>query len=373
MFDSARTSWVLFLVVCLHGSALALAQDAQVVEALRLGAGAMHEGKPEEAERYFRQVITTAPQLPVGYLDLGLALLKEGKPADAVESLRHSLALDPSQRGVHLFLGITSYQLNKLDDARTALKEELQQDATNTEALTWLGIVELGAGNADAAVGPLDEAARLSPKDVDILDYRAKAHSQVAAESYARMQQIDPDSWHVHRALAQNFADLGKTPEAIGEYRVAIEKQPGNPDLYEALGNLYQQVSQFDDAIHAYEQEVKLSPNNAIALYNLGKIDVERGDPAAGVALLRKAAPLLAHPAPGYFYLGLGLVKLNQNEEAVNWLEKSLASAPSDFVKRSAYFQLARVYQRLHRQADADKALANLKAMKVSEQNPAQP
>jgi len=130
----------------------------------------------------------------------------------------------------------------------------------------------------------------LSPKDVDILDYRAKAHSQVAAESYARMQQIDPDSWHVHRALAQNFADLGKTPEAIREYRVAIEKQPGNPDLYEALGNLYQQVSQFDDAIHAYEQEVKLSPNNAIALYNLGKIDVERGDPAAGVALLRKAA-----------------------------------------------------------------------------------
>lgn len=338
MFDSARFRGVIFLGICLCGCIFALAQDAQVAEILRQGAAAMHEGKPEEAERYFRSAIAAAPQLPVGYLDLGLALLKEGKSADAVEALRHSITLDSSQRGAHLFLGIANYQLNHLDEARAALKEELQQDTQNTEAWTWLGIVELGAGNADAAVGPLDEAARLSPKDVDILDYRARAHSQVAAESYTRMQQLDPDSWHVHRALAQNFADLGKTPEAIREYRVAIEKQPGNSDLYEALGNLYQQMSQFDDAAHAYEQEVKLSPNNAIALYNLGKMDVEHSDPAAGVAFLRKAAPLLTHPAPGYFYLGLGLAKEGHDEEAALWLEKSLSNDPSDFIKRSAYF-----------------------------------
>lgn len=46
--------------------------------ALRLGAKAMHRGKPEEAEKFFREVRQLAPQLADGYLDMGLAQLKQG-------------------------------------------------------------------------------------------------------------------------------------------------------------------------------------------------------------------------------------------------------------------------------------------------------
>lgn len=74
---------------------------------------------------------------------------------------------------------------------------------------------------------------------------------------------------------------------------------------------------------------------------------------------------------PGYFYLGLGLAKLNRDQEAVPWLEKSLANEPSDFIKQGAYFQLARLYQRLHRPEDAQRALASLKQLKA--QTPNQP
>jgi Flp pilus assembly protein TadD len=178
------------------------------------------------------------------------------------------------------------------------------------------------------------------------------------------MRELDPDSWHVHRALAENFADAGNSTEAIKEYQAAIAKQPGNADLYEALGAEYQTISRFDLATQAYESELKLSPNNAVALYNLGKIDVEHEKSADGVPLLEKAAPLLQHPAADYYYLGLGLARINREEEAATWLEKSLVSEPSDFIRQGAYFQLARIYQRLHRPQDADRALAALKELK---------
>lgn len=363
---TSRLSLYLFLGVFL-GAPVLRGQDAQVVQYLKAGTDAMRQGKADEAEKAFRMAAAADPQFAPAHLDLGLALLREGKPEEAALALSEAIKLDPSAQGAHLFLGIAEYQRGHLDAARTALKQEIAQYPRSVEALTWLGIVELAVGDADAATVPLDEAAKLSPKDVNVLDYRGRAHSLVAAESYSRMREIDPDSWHVHRALGQTYADMGNPQGAIKEYQAAITKQPNNADLYEALGTEYQKLSQFAQAAEAYQNELKLSPNNPVALYNLGRIEVENGDPAKGVAMLRRACPLLQEPAPGYFYLGLGLSKLGQDQEAVSWLEKSLEHAPSGFIKQGAYFQLARLYQRLHRPEDANRALAALKQLKAQQ------
>ena len=135
--------------------------------------------------------------------------------------------------------------------------------------------------------------------------------------------------------------------------------------MYESLGDLNQKLSRFEVADKAYEEELKLSPENGIALYNLGKIGVETGDPTTGVAMLRRAVEVHASAAPTYFYLGLGLSKLGQNQEAAEWLEKSLAAKPTDFIEQSAYYELVRVYQKLNRKEDSQRALEELKRLKA--------
>ncbi|MBX6360644.1 tetratricopeptide repeat protein [Pseudacidobacterium ailaaui] len=357
-----------FLICFMTASGTLAAQDAQVVQYLRSGSEAMRQGNAKEAEKDFRMAIAAAPQFAPAQLDLGLALLREGNPEEAIAALNKAIALDPTSQGAHLFLGIAEYQRGHLDAARTALKQEVAQYPHSVEALTWLGIIELAAGHADAATAPLDEAAKLSPDDVNVLDYRGRAHSLVAAESYAHMRELDPDSWHVHRALGQTYADMGNPQAAIKEYQAALAKQPNNADLYEALGAEYQKLSQFQQAEQAYENELKLSPDNPVALYNLGRIEVENGDPSKGVALLRKAVPMLQQPSPGEYYLGLGLEKLGKDEESIEWLEKSLAGNPSSFIRQGAYFLLARLYQRQHRPEDASRALAALKQLKAQQQ-----
>ena len=118
-----------------------------------------------------------------------------------------------------------------------------------------------------------------------------------------------------------------------------------------------------DAAKQAFQKELELNPHSALALYNLGRIDVERGQPEHGVALLRKADAVHASPAPTDFYIGLGLAELGQNAEAAQWLEKSLANHPSPFIEQGAWYQLGRVYQKLDRKPEAQHALAELKRL----------
>jgi tetratricopeptide (TPR) repeat protein len=338
--------------------------DSQAASLMQSGAAAMHQGNAAEAEKLFRQATGVAPESPDAFMGLGMSELREGKTGEAASALSKAIELNPDAPGAHMFLGIAQYQMNKLNAATTSLKQELVKQPDNVEALTWLGIVELGAGHPSEAVAPRDRAALLSPRDPNVLDYRGRAHSLVAQESYRALTTLDPDSWRVHRALGEVYSESREWENAISEYQKAIAKQPDNSDLYEALGDNYQRLSRFDEATHAYETELKLSPRNSIALYNLGKIQVQRGDAQRGVALLRQAAGESEPSAPISFYLGRGLVDTGHLEDGVKWLEKSLAEEPSDFMKESAYFQLARVYRMLNRSEDAKRAADELQKLK---------
>jgi tetratricopeptide (TPR) repeat protein len=366
------TSFLLYARL-VQAQTVSTAPDAGVVHLLESGAAAMHQGKAADAESYFRQAIAAAPELPDAYLGLGMSELREGKTGDAEHALSRALELDPEIPSAHMFLGIAQYQMNKLDAATHSLKQELIRQPDNVEVLTWLGIIELGAGHPDDAVGPLDRAAALAPKDPNVLDYRGRAHSLVAQESYRALTALDPDSWRVHRALGESYSESKDWENAIAEYRKALEKQPNNPDLYEALGEGYQRLIRFDEASRAYETELKLSPHNPIALYNLGKIQVQSGDARRGVSLLREAAEAHAPPAPTYFYLGRGLADTGNPQEAATWLEKSLNQEPSEFMKQSVYFQLARVYKMLNRAEDAQRAADELKRLKETAGKSSQP
>lgn len=348
--------------------------DGGLERAMRMGAEAMHENKPADAETYFHQATGLAPRYPSAFLDLGLAQLREGKLDAAEESIRTACQLDPKLAGANMFLGIVNYQMHRLDKAREALKEAIALNDKNAEAEMWLGVVELADGHPERAVPPLDKAAELTPNDLNVLDYRARAHTLVARDSYAAMYKLAPDSWQVHRALGESYAEAGKTAEAIFEYQTALAMQPQNPDLYEALGNAYQKISKFVEAVQAYKQELQLSPNNMVALYNLGKIAIENQEnPKAGVSLLEQVVKTYQHSAPADFYLGLGLVKLGRDHDAIPYLEKVAQDESTGEMPERAAYELARTYRRLGRAEDSRRALAQFQKFKnADEQQEAQ-
>ena len=331
----------------------------KVQELMTAGSGAMQQGHAPEAVADFQQATEAAPDFPSAFLGLGLAELRMGQVSEAEKALKRALALDPHTPGAHLFLGIAQYQGGDAAAAAANLKEELAAQPENLEALTWLGIVELGAGHPEAAAPPLDRAVALRPGNAQLLYYQGRAHSAIAEQAYQALYKLDPDSALVHRALGESLSSSGQPEKAIAEYEA---------DLYESLAEENQKLSRFDAALAAYRQELKLNPHSAIALYNVGKIDVERGKAQEGVPLLDEAAKLHASPAPTQFYLGLGLAALGRNAEAAQALEASLAAQPSPFIAQSAWYQLGRAYQKLDKKAEAEHAFAQVQRLKEEAQ-----
>jgi Flp pilus assembly protein TadD len=353
------------LVVPLATAQSATSPAAPVDEDLRKGTEAIRAGKADEAERWFQSALQAAPDNPSVLMEFGVAELRLGKTANGVDSLQRAVALAPQMQGANLFLGIGYAQMHKVDECVAALHRELELDPKNAQAEMWLGIVELQDGHPEKATEPLDRAAELAPNDLNILQYRGKAHNAVAFASYARMAVIDPNSWHVHDVQGELYAQQNMHKEAIAEFLEAIKQAPNNADLYEALGNEYRKSSDLEHAQQAYGKELELSPNNPVAMYNLAKIDIDADRTEEGLGLLRKVVQDYADFPATYFYLGLAEFNVGKTSEALTALEKARAMHPEPELAPRIEYELSRVYRKLGRIEESNTAIHEYTRLKA--------
>ena len=125
------------------------------------------------------------------------------------------------------------------------------------------------------------------------------------------------------------------------------------------MGDEYRKLNRLDDAQAAYAQELALSPNNPIALYNLGSTEVEQGHAETGVPRLERMLGIVSGFPVAEYYLGRGLAAQGKDEQAVGWLTKSAAEDHDGEVAKRSLYELTRVYHRTHREAAAQEAMAS--------------
>ncbi|MGA8179229.1 MAG: M48 family metalloprotease [Desulfobacterales bacterium] len=101
-----------------------------------------------------------------------------------------------------------------------------------------------------------------------------------------------------------NFGETGKkinTQFFLKILQREIEKNPNNPSLYSALGDLYYSNNNYVETINAYQQSLRIDPNNTHALNNLAWLyatcEVESfREPKKALDLAERAAELEETP-----------------------------------------------------------------------------
>jgi tetratricopeptide (TPR) repeat protein len=349
----------------------AIAQPAAnevVRQAMQQGAAAMTSGEFNQAVEAYASVTHLQPGFAEGFFNLGLAEEQAGHLAQARTALEQAIHLKPTLRGAHLFLGTIAYKQDRFKEAEDDFLDEIRIDPLSAKAFMWLGVSRLAEDRPEAAIAPLDKAHGLAPSDVDTLYHRGRAYFLVAKDSYAAMFKADPDSFRVHQVLAESAAEAYRAEEAIAQYETAIKLAPRQSGLHESLGDQYWTSGNLDKAAEAYKTELEIDPTNTMAKFKLGSLEVVHANSAEGVPLLRQVLREDSTLRDAHYYLGDGLLDLDQDAEAAHEYELAIAPDPTDDRAMSSYYRLMQAYKKLHRTDDARVALANYQRLKAQTQ-----
>ena len=130
-------------------------------------------------------------------------------------------------------------------------------------------------------------------------------------------------------ATADDLYNSRRWDEAIAAYRAIVSKAPALTVALLQIASAYRYKGDYDRAILAYTELLRINSDNDDALIGIGFANLEKGDlPAAERALTKAAAG--RRPTREVFY-NLGELKLLRGQliDAATWYEKASNLDPS--------------------------------------------
>jgi tetratricopeptide (TPR) repeat protein len=213
-------------------------------------------------------------------------------------------------------------------------------------------------GQPENALPHLETLKMQSPDDQNIQYMLQQVNREIESLKLKKVENtLEKGDPVILAAAAESLMSQGKTSEAIAKYKSILAENSKNTKALMALGNIFYQRSDFDEAISFFESTVNLEKDNPYPLIYLGychcyKKNFDYRKAAANFNKAVKINPKLyeAHIALGHIYAVTGM-----NMKAVASFEKAKLLDPT---RLDAFYGLSD----LHIGAEAyDKAVQELR------------
>jgi tetratricopeptide (TPR) repeat protein len=204
----------------------------------------------------------------------------------------YETSIDKTARIVELFpdtprvwkkLGWCHYSKGNYTQAAKCAEKELRHDVppVRSGAYQLMGMCELRLGNAERALGLLQQAIEVDPKSA-LARYR----------------------------LALAYDELGRTGDALPHFEAAVETAPSHNPTLNRLASVYRRLDRPDDARAKYEQALANNPYEVPAAMGLAEIDIAAGTPESHRRAERRLESLLEWmPENADAWSNLGVVR----------------------------------------------------------------
>lgn len=270
------------------------------------GIAAFKAGNYAQAAKEFEATVNEKPDWANGHMMLGRAQLKLGKTQAAITSLRKAYDLNPGDGTIQLALAQGYLEANMAGDAAKllgkaspasfskeqqsayqklyamALEKSGQGDraaqelakaaaaAPNDAGLQYqYGAAALNAGNTQAAVGALEKAVRLDPKD----PAKSKLYTQALIRAARETSGAAKD---------QTYAKAAEAARTL----VAAD---GSYDNILLLGEAQLGATQYDAAVATFGQASGKNPSDWLPLFYTGQAHTAKESYGPAVDALQKA------------------------------------------------------------------------------------
>ncbi len=238
---------------------------------------------------------------------------------------------------------------------------EARKQPTDSERLL-LGKMHFTFQQYELAAGALGQVQGVRNGNAEASYWLERAYQALGAEAYAQLEESFPNSWRTHQLRAEGYALRQELDDAIKEFQAALQLRPNEPELHEALGQLYLDNHSDGEAQSELEKAVVLDASRTHALYLLGRLYVQNRDNEKALPYLQRALLLQPDLAEASELLGTAYVRLGQFANAVPRLEKA---APRDHYG-NVHYQLYLAYHKLGRDELAKKAFSRSQELRRS-------
>ena len=286
------------------------------------------------AESNFEKAVSLQPNEPRLLAELGAVYIKNQKLPQAVDVLSRAFKVDPSNLAVGRYL-IAAYVQSKQWQNAAQMFDDL--GAGTKPGVLNPPVMILWFAQSLIETKRLSEVeSRLSPTQAGMtppilfslgeLFAQHKLYAQVIT-FLSRIPEQDADD-AVSFNLGVAYSHLQKFEEARRCYFEAIDKHPGHPGAYLAVGADYASAGDSRRAIPWMARAHELAPDRSDVIYGLGEQLLQLDYLTSAEELLGGA--LQSHPADPLLLVGEGDVKAAQHQEAaaLDLYRKALAEQP---------------------------------------------
>lgn len=359
-----------------------------------MGVIEIEQGSNKEAREHFSAAIKYDPQLSSAYLNLSrldmlAAATDSAMRSEALALSEKAAQLDPRNDEANYQIALIFAWEEKYRVSLSALKKlsSKAQSQVGAQALLCADLAQLGSrGDAEKAANALAANSALTEQDADtclpalLKARRADLIAGIFSTSDARQplsaqglrtlglaEEANGKLTEARATLERAFAadvtkeivleDLGRVAKAQGDEKGALgylaharDMQPGNPDLSYEFGAICLHMGLYGESRKAFNEAVKLAPDNPQFNLGLGTVISFSDDPSQALPYLTKYHTLRPQDPAGILALGATYFRAKDFDSAVLWLKKVTSDASSS---PDAYFYLGRIARQEGRPEEA--------------------
>jgi tetratricopeptide (TPR) repeat protein len=334
-----------------------------------VGLAALADGRPEEAEKAFEEVIRLAPRAAGAQLQLSRLRLARGEAAGALTAARDaaqqrpdspeaailvsrslraqgdvakawtevstSVGRHPESAPLHIEMGWVALDLKQFKAARAAFEAALRHWPGSIDAQSGLVATHLAAADPATARAQVDEWRRAAPDDrrLDVLAARVELTAGNSAEAERILQSVvaaDGTELDAYELLGRLYVSQGRLDRAIEQYETIAQRslQPTGPRTMAAM--LHEARGDRARAKQAYEAIMTSDTGAGIAANNLAWIYVDEGKLDDALRLARVAQEQLRRRPEGDDTLGWVQLRKGMAAEAVAAFTRAVGRSPSN-------------------------------------------
>ena len=283
-----------------------IANDRRGFLQLRLAQFHLQQGKVEEAEGVYRELITADPLGADGArarIALAELAMRGGRPDDARRLAGEVLAQNPQDGDALLIRATLALSEKQVDDAIADLRVVIVDRPESVRATNLLVLAYLSKGQVDLAIDQLERLITAAPRETDtylrlVEIYNGLGRPNDAERILGRLERVDPTN---ARGL------LASTNLALGRR-----------DFTAAQG---------------YAERLRAAiPNQPEGHFVLGRVHQAAGRHPAAIAQFRAALAMRADLVEPLVALTLSRIALGEEAEMTAELQQMVESRPENFV-----------------------------------------